>query len=101
MAHLKSIDLRFINRGEVKGPTNIALLAIDDHSVSIEGRWPWPRNKMAKLIENARAYGAKVLSFDITFSEPSQQPALDVYNDLSRINGKNKKKINPHFIFFL
>ena len=43
MAHLKSIDLRFLSRGYRKGSNQVALIAIDDKSVEIEGRWPWPR----------------------------------------------------------
>ncbi len=77
--HLKTIDWRFLDRGPRKGSAQVALVAIDDKSIELEGRWPWPRQKMARLIENAMANEAKILGFDVTFSEPSTHPAKDVY----------------------
>lgn len=52
------------------------VVAIDEPSFSEVGqRWPWPRNLHATLIERLRAAGAKVIAFDIIFSEPSTEEA--------------------------
>lgn len=67
--HRKTIDFRFLNRGEAKGSSRVAILAIDDASIEREGRWPWPREKIGRLIENAVDGGAKVVAFDVVFSE--------------------------------
>ena len=49
---------------------NIVLAEIDDESLMILGRWPWSRTKWANFIDIMNEAGAKVLAFDIIFSEP-------------------------------
>jgi adenylate cyclase len=52
------------------------VVAIDEPSFSEIGqRWPWSRELHAKLVESLRAAGAKVIAFDIIFSEPSTEEA--------------------------
>ena len=48
----------------------IILAAIDDESLNKIGRWPWSRSKMAELVNKLNIYGAKVITFDVIFSEP-------------------------------
>lgn len=84
MAHQKSVDHRLRVRGERKVAPNLAMLTIDDRAVNVVGRWPWPREIVAKAIDNAFKYGAKVLSFDIVFSEPSVNPADVVLGQLKK-----------------
>lgn len=47
----------------------IAIVDIDDKSLKGEGRWPWPRDKIAKLVTNLYKNGATVIAFDITFPD--------------------------------
>jgi adenylate cyclase len=72
----KTIDFRFVSRGEFQGSDRVAVLAIDDASIDREGRWPWPREKIGKLIEAAIDGGAKIVAFDIVFSEPDPNSAI-------------------------
>ncbi|MDF2689176.1 MAG: adenylate cyclase [Microvirga sp.] len=52
------------------------IVAIDEPSFSEIGqRWPWSREMHAQLIESLRKAGAKVIAFDIIFSEPSSEEA--------------------------
>jgi len=54
-------------------PTNpIAIVDVDEKSIRQEGRWPWPREKMAQLVQKLYAQGATVIAFDMLFSEPQQ-----------------------------
>ena len=48
----------------------LVLAAIDDRSLSKIGRWPWSRVEIVKLIEKLNTFGAKVVAFDVFFSEP-------------------------------
>ena len=48
----------------------VVVLDIDDQSIQTEGRWPWPRQKLAELTESAFDAGAIVVSFDVVFAEP-------------------------------
>jgi len=76
---LKSLDVRFLTRGpEAPGPF-VALATIDEKSLDEIGKWPWPRAKIAALINRLSAGGARVIALDIVFSEP------DVNNNLTFI----------------
>jgi adenylate cyclase len=53
---------------------SIVIVDIDDKSIAEEGRWPWDRAKFAKLASELDRLGAKVVAFDILFSEPQENP---------------------------
>lgn len=48
---------------------NIIIIAIDDESIEKYGEWPWNREKHADLIEKIAKNKAKVIAYDVTFSE--------------------------------
>ena len=52
---------------------DVVLVAIDELSLDRIGRWPWPRNIHAKLIDKLEAAGAETIVFDVLFSEPSPE----------------------------
>ncbi len=56
--------------------TNIAIVAIDDLSLSQQGRWPWPRRTHAALIKKLHQAGAETIVFDVLFTEPSPDDAV-------------------------
>jgi len=76
MVELKTYDLRFLSRGVVKPSPDVVIAVIDEKSLDMEGRWPWPRSKVARLIDVLSEEGAKVISMDITFSEPDENTNL-------------------------
>ena len=45
----------------------VVIIDIDDRSLAEIGQWPWPRNQLAKLTD--QAYAAAALGFDIVFAE--------------------------------
>lgn len=86
-AHQKSIDFRLKVRGPRPVHKDLALLAVDERAVQTIGRWPWPRDILAKLIDRAVQNGVKVLAFDMAFPEPQQNPAVLV-EQKARAEGK-------------
>src|SRR5690606_34579963 len=52
-----------------KKSKDIVLATVDDPSIKTIGRYPWPRAVWAQIIDNLKNYGAKVLAFDVMFSE--------------------------------
>jgi serine/threonine protein kinase/CHASE2 domain-containing sensor protein len=54
----------------------IAIIAIDDQSIANIGRWPWPRDIHAKLIDMLAAARAKVIVETVFFIEPQVDPGL-------------------------
>lgn len=54
----------------------IAVIAIDDQSIANIGRWPWPRDVHAKLIDQLSAAKAKTIVHSAFFFEPQVDPGL-------------------------
>src|SRR5690349_2960905 len=48
---------------------DIIIVDIDEASLKKVGQMPWPRSVMAQLVTNLKEMGAKVIVFDIVFSE--------------------------------
>ncbi|MGE5624798.1 MAG: CHASE2 domain-containing serine/threonine-protein kinase [Bacillota bacterium] len=48
---------------------DIAVIAIDESSINTLGRWPWPRDYHAALIDKLNKAGANVIGFTILLSE--------------------------------
>ena len=98
LIELKTYDLRFLSRGRLK-PTNAVVMAlIDEKSLDTEGRWPWPRSKLATLVDILSADGARVIAFDIGFLEPDENSELGVINkfgkEINKLDIKNDKLAN-------
>jgi adenylate cyclase len=64
-----ALDWRFRLRGPAEPPTDIAIIVVDDRSLAKIGQWPWPRAKLAEIVEVLRLAGAKSVGFDILLSE--------------------------------
>lgn len=49
---------------------SIVIIAIDDKSVSVLGRWPWQRRVHADLIDRLSRVGTRGVAMDVVFAEP-------------------------------
>src|SRR5262245_50410432 len=84
LIELKSYDLRFLSRGHVPPSPSVVMAVIDEKSLDAEGRWPWPRSKIAALVDILSEDGARVIGFDIAFSEPDESSQLALIDQFSR-----------------
>ncbi len=67
----RSIDWRFLIRGEIDADPRIVIVSIDEDSFSeLNERWPWSRTHFARLIDRLSREGAKIIGIDIIMSEP-------------------------------
>lgn len=67
----RSIDWRFLMRGEIEGSPRIVIVSIDEASFSeLNRNWPWPRTYLARCIDRLHKEGAKAIGIDIIMSEP-------------------------------
>ena len=58
------------------------LIAIDESSLEIVGRWPWSRSIHAQLLTTlSQGKGASVVAMDIVFSEPQIEGVLSIDTD--------------------
>src|SRR5437667_670465 len=84
LIELKTYDLRFVSRGSVPPSPAVVMAVIDEKSLATEGRWPWPRSKIAALIDLLSRDGVRVIGFDIGFLEPDENSQLAFINQLSQ-----------------
>lgn len=60
-------------------PSNdILIVDIDERSLQQEGRWPWPRSRLADLVAALQQAGAAVIAFDMVLSEAEANAASDL-----------------------
>jgi signal transduction histidine kinase len=53
-----------------KAATRTIIVAIDEKSVEREGAWPWPRERLAALLDGAVEAGAAAVAVDILLADP-------------------------------
>lgn len=70
--------LRFV--GGTLPPSEVAVIDVDEFSLAELGQWPWPRYRIAALIDKAAALGARSIAVDFLF------PEHDGYS-LERVSG--------------
>ena len=74
---LASVDARFSIRGTLPQPKDVVVVQINDDTFSdfadanLPNHWPFSRYYHAKVINTLRKDGAKVIAYDIQFTEPT------------------------------
>ncbi len=79
-------DCQFVSPSPSK---SIVVVQLDDQTITEVGRWPWPRDKQAIIIDELRLAGAKVIALDIMLTEEEQAryrrgddgAAIEINND--------------------
>jgi adenylate cyclase len=79
---LNWLDLRFRARGPIAPGPSVAIAAIDEKALAAEGRWPWPRSRIAALVEALARDGARVIAFDVVFAEAEADPRLPLLGEI-------------------
>ncbi len=62
----------------------VVIVDIDEASLAREGRWPWSRDRMARLVEQLfERYHAHAIGFDVVFAEPDTSSGVAVIDRLA------------------
>jgi adenylate cyclase len=77
---LKVLDFRHLVRGPLAPGGHVVVVGIDEASLAEVGRWPWPRSRVAALVDRLAGDGAAVIGFDVVFDQP------DAGVDLTRLD---------------
>ena len=62
---------------------NIIIVDIDTKSLARYGQWPWPRYRLARLLDRLREMGALGVGIDILFAEPDRSSLSNIQKNLS------------------
>ncbi len=64
----------------------VRIVDIDEASLRDLGQWPWPRNRIAQMVDRLSAMGASAIAFDIVFAEPDRLSPRSVMRDVEGFN---------------
>lgn len=90
---LEEIRLRTFDMFQMIQPRDatqrpVVIVDIDEASLKKFGQWPWPRTRVAELVNRLTQLGVLAVGFDIVFAEPdrlSPQIAAETYRDLDEV----------------
>ena len=86
LLELKAYDYKVAQRGTRPVSGRVVIVAIDEKSLHQEGRWPWPRSRLAKLVDRLAESGAAVVGLDLLF------PEKDIYVPFETVKSEIGKK---------
>ena len=74
--------LRSLGGAPVSG--NVVIVEIDEASLAKYGQWPWPRSRIAALLEKIEQGGALSVALDMIFPEPDRTSLSNLRHELKR-----------------
>ncbi|MGC9976072.1 MAG: CHASE2 domain-containing protein [Syntrophales bacterium] len=85
---LSALDLKIYDtllkfRSGRTASNSIIIVDIDTESLARYGQWPWPRYRMAKLLDKLREMGALSVGVDILFAEPDRSSLSNIQKNIS------------------
>ncbi|QSQ27759.1 adenylate/guanylate cyclase domain-containing protein [Pyxidicoccus parkwayensis] len=81
----KATDLQFRIRGPRTVDPRVVVVAVDEKSARAHGRWPWPRDLVAKGIDNLREAGASAIGLDMIFADEDPENGARSADENARI----------------
>ncbi len=73
----------------------IAVIAIDEESIANLGRWPWPREIHAKMLDTLSAGHAKVIAYTAFFFEPQVDAGLAYIDKIADLAANSSLHQSP------
>lgn len=64
----------------------VAIIDLDERSLSEVGQWPWSRLTIAKMVANLMNNGAVVVAFDVVFPEPDRMNPKGIVESLFNLD---------------
>ena len=94
LARMESIayDARILFTMPSTVDQRVVIVDIDEKSLELEGRWPWPRDRLARMVDQLfDKYQVTVVGFDVVFAEPEEVSGLKVLDELESVIGDEPK----------
>jgi diguanylate cyclase (GGDEF)-like protein len=87
----------FLNWQKHQASDEIVIVAIDDASLQKLGRWPWSRRLHGRLLDRLAGMNAKVVGFDVLFSEQQHDDPLadKIFAEAIRRSGNTVLAVAP------
>jgi adenylate cyclase len=81
----------------------VVIIDIDETSLKLYGQWPWPRTKLAELLERLKSYDPAAIGIDIIMPEPDRTSPSHMADLLPQISPGLRRSLkslpdNDHFL---
>ena len=90
---LETYDMRLRTLMQPPARPAVTIVAIDEQSLNVHGRWPWSRKKIAELVDRLDRAGARVIALDIFFSEQENRELLAAIERLETAGGADTRRL--------
>ena len=98
---MKTFDLRVRMAAPEERNPDIELVVISEDDLTELGRFPWPRDIMARSIHNLSLAGARVIALNILFAEPEESAGLRTIKGLKEsFEGLGLAQVGPGLNFY-
>jgi CHASE2 domain-containing sensor protein len=78
------LDTLLVRTASDAPAADTVVVDIDDVSLAAVGQWPWPRYRVAQLIERIAAGHPSAIAMDIVFPEPDRTSLADIQQTFRR-----------------
>jgi adenylate cyclase len=79
----KVYDILLSQRPKPVQTGQVAVVDLDEKSLSEVGQWPWPRYRVALLLGRLKQYGVLAVGMDVVFAEPDQTSPEHIRRELA------------------
>ncbi len=90
LLELKAYDFLMSTRGVQPVSDKVVIISIDEKSLKQEGRWPWPRTRLAKLVDRLVENNVSVIGIDLLFPEKDDHVSYNEF--LSNLKSQKFKR---------
>lgn len=94
------VNLKLFYQKQTAG--DVVIVDVDEKSLAQEGKWPWPRNKIARLVAQLQQAQVAVVAFDILFPESDLNVAKELLAYTQKepsVSGEVKQYLTMHADF--
>ncbi|CAK7070300.1 MAG: hypothetical protein DELT_01840 [Desulfovibrio sp.] len=77
-------DVYLTSRPKIEPSPVPVIIDIDEDSLAKYGQWPWPRYRLATLIQNATDRGAAAIALDMLLAEPDRSSPEAIRDSLHK-----------------
>lgn len=71
----------------------VAVVAIDEPSLTELGQWPWPRTRLAEIVRRLEEYGAVAIGFDVLFAEADRTSPASIAEILPNLDPETRARL--------
>ena len=81
---LKAYDVMLASLSSGKGSGEVLIVDLDESTLAELGQWPWPRYRVAQLVDKLNQAGAAAIALDMIFAEPDRTSLAHIQSDMKR-----------------